>query len=106
MKLLRKEAKNRGITIKEHRKISDLEKFQVISRSTCMVFLSEFEGFGLPPVEALCCGTRVLTFALPVLEENLREYGADFIAITSGEDLTRRVEHFILILPIIHWIRI
>lgn len=95
MQVLTKEARNRGITIREHRKISDLEKFQVISRSTCMVFLSEFEGFGLPPVEALCCGTRVLTFALPVLEENLKEYGADFIAITSGEDLTRKVQCFI-----------
>src|SRR5207248_3120913 len=33
------------------------------------VFPSLYEGFGLPPVEAMACGTPVITSAIPVLQE-------------------------------------
>jgi glycosyltransferase involved in cell wall biosynthesis len=36
---------------------------------TC--YLSDYEGFGLPPVEAAACGSRVVASALPPLRESL-----------------------------------
>lgn len=49
--------------------VTDREKFDEISRSKAMVFLSFFEGFGYPPVESLYCNTPCIVFDLPVLRE-------------------------------------
>ncbi len=58
-----------GFTYSILKKISENEKFKTISESTAMVFLSYFEGFGLPPVEAQYCGVPCVCFGLPVLRE-------------------------------------
>ncbi|WP_161634085.1 glycosyltransferase [Sulfitobacter noctilucae] len=47
----------------------------LIKGSAGLLFPSHAEGFGLPPVEALMLGTRVLCNDLRVLHEILREYG-------------------------------
>jgi glycosyltransferase involved in cell wall biosynthesis len=39
-----------------------------------MVFLSHFEGFGYPPVEALYCGVPCVARSLPVLREVNGDY--------------------------------
>jgi glycosyltransferase involved in cell wall biosynthesis len=49
--------------------LTDLEKFVEIKSSRLMVFLSHFEGFGYPPVEAMYCGVPCVTRPLPVLRE-------------------------------------
>lgn len=49
--------------------MSDREKFCEIKSSKVMLFLSLFEGFGYPPVEALYCNTPCIAFDLPVLRE-------------------------------------
>lgn len=52
------------------------------------VFLSESEGFGLPPIEAMACGTNVLVNNLPIFHETmgsiaffapLSDFNKDFI---------------------------
>jgi glycosyltransferase involved in cell wall biosynthesis len=59
------------------------------------VFPSEDEGFGLPPVEALACGTPVVASDVPALREVLGER-ATFVArgdlpaaISAAEAATR-----------------
>jgi len=41
--------------------ISDEDKPVVLSAATLLVFPSHYEGFGMPPLEALACGTPVIT---------------------------------------------
>ena len=59
--------------------ISDYQKFTEIKRSRLMLFLSYFEGFGYPPVEAMYCGVPCIAYDLPVLRE-LGETGVTFVA--------------------------
>jgi hypothetical protein len=50
-------------------KITDYEKFVEISTSRFLLFLSDFEGFGSPPIEALYMNTPVIAKYLDVLFE-------------------------------------
>jgi len=52
----------------EHR-VTDFEKFRLLLNADLMLFLSRFEGFGYPPVEALYCNTPCIAYDLPVLRE-------------------------------------
>lgn len=50
-------------------RVSDDEKFQVLSRSAAMVQASVFEGFGMWLIEGLATGTPVVCYPLPPLRE-------------------------------------
>jgi len=54
-----------GLNVKELREIYNL--------SDVLFYPSELEGFGLPPLEALCCHTPALTSGSSALRENLAE---------------------------------
>ena len=66
---LTKRANQTGVRLRFLEGADDREKFLEIKRSRCMLFLSRFEGFGYPPVEALYSGTPCIVFDLPVLRE-------------------------------------
>ncbi len=51
--------------------VSDEELAAIYSGAHALVFPSDDEGFGLPPVEALACGTPVVAFDVPALREVL-----------------------------------
>lgn len=59
--------------------LSDVGKFLLMAESNILIFASKFEGFGLPPVEAMCAGTRCIISDLPVLRENLGFSDAIFV---------------------------
>jgi len=42
-----------------------------ISNADAFVYISDGEGFGLPPIEALACGTNVVVNDLPVFRETI-----------------------------------
>lgn len=53
----------------------DGEDLPVIYRAAkCFVFPSLYEGFGMPPLEAMACGTKVLASDIEVAQEILGEY--------------------------------
>jgi glycosyltransferase involved in cell wall biosynthesis len=58
-----------GVTLTGH--VSDDELAAIYSGARALVFPSDDEGFGLPTVEALACGTPVVASDLPVLHEVL-----------------------------------
>jgi len=60
-------------------RVGDDELAALLSGARALVFPSDDEGFGLPPVEALACGTPVVVFDLPVLREVLGDR-ATFVA--------------------------
>jgi glycosyltransferase involved in cell wall biosynthesis len=51
--------------------VSDAELAAIYTGAHALVFPSDDEGFGLPPIEALACGTPVAAFDVPALREVL-----------------------------------
>lgn len=58
-----------GINIVNRQGLSEREKYQAIRESELMLFLSDFEGYGYPPLEAAYCGVPSLLRPLPVYRE-------------------------------------
>ena len=69
------------VTLTGH--VSDEELAAIYSGARALVFPSDDEGFGLPTVEALACGTPVVASDIPVLREVLGERAA----FVDGADL-------------------
>ena len=66
-------------------RLSDRELAALLSAADALVFPSEDEGFGLPPVEALACGTPVAAYAAGSLPEVLG--GRDDAALVEPGDI-------------------
>jgi len=64
----------------------DLPALYSLARAA--VYLSSYEGFGLPPIEALACGTPVVASRVPSLVESDID-GAVLVDETSAEDVAR-----------------
>ena len=67
-------------------RVSDDELAAIYSGAHALVFPSDDEGFGLPTVEALACGTPVVATDIPVLREVLGDR-ATFVAAGDLEGL-------------------
>ena len=46
-----------------------------LSNADLFVFITEAEGFGIPPIEAMSCGTNVVLNDLPIFKETIGEFG-------------------------------
>ncbi|HEY1611775.1 MAG TPA: glycosyltransferase family 1 protein [Paraburkholderia sp.] len=62
--------------------VSDGELAALYRRAACFVYPSRYEGFGLPPVEALALGCPVIASRLPPVQEAC----ADAVLYTSPDD--------------------
>lgn len=62
-------AKRYGVKLELMANVTERAKFAVLKTARLLVYPSLFEGFGLPPVEALYCGSQVVAFDLEVLQE-------------------------------------
>ncbi len=75
--------------------VSDEELAAIYSGAHALVMASEDEGFGLPAVEALACGTPVAACEVPALREVLGERAAfvergDLQSLIEAAERTRR----------------
>jgi glycosyltransferase involved in cell wall biosynthesis len=59
-------------------RLPDLEYRQAVSRASVLVFFSEYEGFGMPPVEAIVQGACPVYSELPATQEILAGKGCPF----------------------------
>jgi glycosyltransferase involved in cell wall biosynthesis len=69
--------------------VDDDELAAIYSGAHALVFPSDDEGFGLPPVEALACGTPVAACDLPALREVL----GTRVQLSAVNDLEALVSH-------------
>jgi glycosyltransferase involved in cell wall biosynthesis len=83
----------------EARSVSGAELVELYRRAACLVFPSLYEGFGLPPVEAMACGCPVAAAAAGSLAEVCGDAAVLFdpldpeaIAAGINEALTRSAE--------------
>ena len=77
------ELRQRGAELRGY--VSKEELVRLYQQAACLVFPSRFEGFGLPIVEAMACGTPVAAFP----DAAVREVAGD--AAVLGEDVTECV---------------
>jgi glycosyltransferase involved in cell wall biosynthesis len=69
--------------------VPDDELAAIYSGAHALIFPSDEEGFGLPPVEALACGTPVAACDVPALREVL----AGRVTLSAVDDLDGLVRH-------------
>ncbi len=61
-----------------HARVSDEQLAQMLTRSRALIYLTEYEGFGMPPVEAVLAGTCPVYSQIPVTSEVMRGLGCPF----------------------------
>jgi len=84
--------------------VDEDDKAAIYRGAACFVFPSRYEGFGLPPLEAMACGTPVVTTAFSSIPEvvgaaaylvedpdNTRELGAAILSVIVNDDLSQRL---------------
>jgi len=72
--------------------VSDKDLLYFYNAADVFVFLSYYEGFGLPPLEAMACGTPVVASDIPVLRETLGD-AALFADPADARDIARKIYH-------------
>jgi len=71
--------------------ISDEELLKRLSEAALLVQPSLYEGFGLPPLEALVLGTRALISDIPVFKEIYDGFPVVFFRAGDAEDLKNKM---------------
>jgi len=76
--------------VENHGLTSNGRLAEIYSSADVFVFPSEYEGFGLPPLEAMACGTPVVVSHCSGIDEYaVNEYNA---LVASREELTSSIE--------------
>lgn len=68
-------------------RVSDEELYKLISSAKCLVLPSRYEGFGLPPLEALYLGTNAIISDIPAMEEIYKDLPVVFFKKNDVDDL-------------------
>jgi glycosyltransferase involved in cell wall biosynthesis len=66
--------------------LPEADLMRLVAGSSALVFSSRYEGFGLPPLQALACGTPVVASDLPALREVLGDQ-AEFVPVGDHDAL-------------------
>lgn len=77
--------------VQEPKSLSDVELVKMYNDAHVLLFASKFEGFGYPPLEAMACGT-------PVVTTNCIEYanhGQNCMLADSPESMAKNVENLL-----------
>lgn len=65
--------------------VSDAELKALYQHATCFVFPSLYEGFGIPPLEAMACDCPVIASAVPALREVCADAAVYFDPLRADE---------------------
>ena len=83
-------AKNQNIVFTG--KISDSELKNYYRKARLLVQPSFYEGFGMPPMEALICGTNVIISDIPVFKEIYKDFPVTYFERGNARDLTEKIK--------------
>ena len=75
-------------------RVSDKELNQLYSQAACFVFPSVYEGFGLPPLEAMTRGCPVLASDIPVIREVCADAAIYFDPFDT-ESIRATIQHYL-----------
>lgn len=89
------ELKNKyGVNYEMKLQLSEREKFEELARAKYLLFPSYFEGYGLPPIEAMYMETTCLAYDLPVLREICGD-GLVYCNHGDSADMARKLQTLI-----------
>jgi glycosyltransferase involved in cell wall biosynthesis len=88
-KILIKAKKNDAVLFKQG--LDDIALINEYNASKCLVFPSFYEGFGLPPLEAMACGTPVIVSDLSSMPE-VCSAAAIYVDPYSIEDIKEKIQ--------------
>lgn len=71
--------------------ISNEELNTAYHNASLLVQPSFYEGFGMPPLEALNCGTNVVLSDIPVFKEIYKDFPVTFFECGNSEDLAEKI---------------
>jgi len=72
--------------------LDDNRKYELLGRSLFYVAMSRAEGFGLPPLEALSCGTPVIYLNAHVFHETLNDKVGIPVEVGNEYDIDIKIE--------------
>jgi glycosyltransferase involved in cell wall biosynthesis len=75
-------------------RVTDDELLQLYNTASCFVFPSLYEGFGLPPLEAMACGCPVLASDIPVIREVCAD-AAWYFTPTDPDAIRSTIQRFL-----------
>jgi len=75
--------------------ISDEKLMEYIAQSSLLVQPSLYEGFCLPPLEAMALGTRALISDIPVLKEIYSKYPVEYFSAGDIMDLKNKISQIL-----------
>lgn len=83
-----------GVDVKFLGEINDKNKFNLLEDSKIFVFPTSFEGFGMPPLEALISRCKVLCSNIPILKE---VYGdtVKYFKLNDTKDLAGKIQRIL-----------
>ena len=73
--------------------------FRTLAEAKLLVSPSEYEGLGLPPMEAMFLGTPAVISDIPVYQEVYGQSPAIFFKLGDAADLAEKIEHTPIISP-------
>ena len=73
-------------------RVSDARLSELFQYATAFIFPTHFEGFGLPPLEAIAHGCPVLCSDIPVMREVLGDDGAIFFRVGDSNAILTAVQ--------------
>lgn len=73
-------------------KLSDNALYTLISESTFLIQPSLYEGFGLPPLEALYLGTKPIISDIPVFKELYNNLDVVFFKVEDSYELSNKIK--------------
>ena len=65
-------------TVKQIQNVSDIDLVSYYNNTTALIYPSQYEGFGLPILEAMACGTPIICSDIPVFHEMSGEFSIFF----------------------------
>lgn len=72
---------------------TDREVFDIISHSEVLVSPSLYEGFGIPPLEAMYLGTNVIISDIPVYKEIYSNLPVIYFQAKDSDDLANKIQN-------------
>lgn len=87
---LKEIAKIKGVSCKFKGNISDTEKWILLKQSMFLVFPSSFEGFGMPPMEALASGIPCLCSDIPIIK-SVYDNHVEYFKSENSQDLAEKI---------------